>query len=926
MADKKITKRPKAAVSKLAAPSRTTPHKMTATWKVPEALTSKKYNNRAEHEEVTWTLNLSDGTTKSVVQTGAANLASSEINLDSLKIGGTTYGRASFYPGPNGDKPKLNSVSVKVVPTNRKGKGKKPHAEVTKAWKVPRAPTIDEITFDNATGIASTTIRTDPGEDDYERYDTKYEVAITDSRTGKTVNSSDSASTSTEFSVNYNFGSYQSLDPENDYIQMQVRARARGYAGDAEATARNLYVGYPAQVSITGVSFSSKTETGKCTIGIKTNSTDQHHVDQVRLEYAADVSYETAAEIPNEAWTSTDIVDDADCTALATSVGNLLPSRGKHTYIRVKSYHLNEAVLYRYSDVKTLEDLETPAAAAADISIKVLSVEAGAGGESAVVTLGWNADGADDYTGTELSWSDEEDTWKSTEEPKTHEFAWSDGPKTVGGVTYQDSAEITIKGLSEGTKYFVKARRYLDTDTTTYSAYSNTETVITTETPETIVAVCDRYVVSNGSLPLRWTLSGNGLQAKWQVVSSDGKIIADGEGSIGATQISADRLATFASNGTVTFTVQASTGSGWVSSEPQKVTIMQPPTLSISRAASLTAQPVTFTATASSQCDLIVILTSKGAVGQFPQGVLRQTAGDTIHSDVYKPTWTASGNNFTATITLPGGLDLWDGGGYTLSVVAVDRATKLRSSERTADFKVAWANPAVSPEDATTLTVQDTIDEDGIRTRAVEITLTAPTGASETDVYDIYRMDGDEVRLIGEGFPLEFTTVDTYAPFGTDEELFYRIALRTVDGDVEYDDVEYEFPCDSLRFDWAGGSLELPYNLAIGDKYAKDTDIRQHLDGSSDAYWNPNITRTASLKTDVVPLYQDREIEAVRRLARYPGAVFVRTPNGCAYEADVQVSDMSSSNKKLVAVSFDATQVGLTREFMLPIPFELEEE
>ena len=917
----KIKKKPSLAVTSLAVPTRETPHTMTATWAVPANLTSTKKKDRAEHEEVTWMLNLSDGIVKSVTTTGAASLATSTVNLDSLNIGGVTHTRNSFYPV--GNKPKLKSVSIKVTPTNKKGRG--PESAVTRSWATPRVPTIDEITFDNGTGIASTTIRTDAGEDYQERYDTKYEVAITDSRTGKTVNSSDSASTSTEFSVTYNFGSYQSLG-YNDYIRMQVRAVARGYAGDSAAATRNLYVGYPAQVSISKVDISSKSETGKCTVLIKTNSSTEHPVDQVRLEYAANVSYDSAADIPSESWTSTDIVDDANCTALATSVGNLIPERGKHTFIRVKSYHLNENVLFRYSEAVMLKELETPAAEAADINIKVLSVEAGEGGESAVVTLGWNADGGDDYTGTELSWSDEEDTWKSTEQPKTYEFTWSDGPVTSGGVTYQDSAEITIKGLAEGTKYFIKARRYLDTDTTTYSAYSNTETVITSETPETIVAVCDRYVVANGSLPIRWTLSGNGMQTKWQVVSSAGKIIANGEGSLGATQIDAKRLASFAVSGTVTFTVQASTGSGWVSSEEHKVTIMQPPTLTISRASLLTAQPVTFSATVSSLCDLIVILTSQGATGQFPQGVLRQTAGDTIHSDVYKPTWTASSNNFTATVTLPGGLDLWDLGQYTLSVVAVDRTTGLRSPERKADFGVSWANPAVDPDEAVTLEVQDTVDEDGTRFRAVEITLTAPTGSAQTDVYDIYRMDGDDVRLIGEGFPLEFVTVDEYAPFGSDIDLFYRVALRTVDGSVEFVDVDYEFPCDSLRFDWEGGSLELPYNLAIGDKYAKDADIRQHLDGSSDAYWNPNIIRTATLETDVILLDQADEIDAVRKLARYPGAVFVRTPNGCAYEANVEVSDMSSSSKNLMAVSFDATQVGLTSEFMLPIPFELEEE
>ena len=917
----RIKWKPNLAVSSLAAPARTTPHTMKATWKIPANLTSTNKSNRAETFRVNWYLYLSDGTSKLLTQWVNTSTTTSEINLDSLQIGSETLTRNSFYP--LGNNPKLTSVSINVLSKNRKGYG--PKAIATRQWVAPRVPTIDEITFDNNTGIGSTTIRTDAGEDYQERYDTKYEVVITDSRTGKAVNSSDAASTSTEFSVNYNFGSYQALG-YNDYIRMEVRARARGYAGNSETATRNLYVGYPAQVSISKVDISAKSETGKCTVHIKTNSTAEHPVDQVRLEYAANVSYETASDIPSESWTSTDIIDDSNCTALATSVGNLIPDRGKHTFVRVKSYHLNENVLYRYSDAVMLKELETPAAAAADINIKILSVTAGEGGESAVVTLGWNADGADDYTGTELSWSDEEDTWRSTEEPKTHEFTWSDGPLTYDGVTYQDSAEIVIKGLEEGTKYYIKARRYLDADTTTYSAYSNTETIITTETPETIVAVCDRYVVASGALPIRWTLSGNGLQTKWQVVSSTGKIIANGEGSIGATQIDADRLATFAVDGTVTFTVQASTGSGWVSSEQHKVTIMQPPTLSINVTDTLTAQPVTFTATASSLCDLIVILTSQGAVGQFPQGILRQTSGDTIHSDVYRPTWTASGTNYTATITLPDGLDLWNLGIYTLSVTAVDRTTNLRSGECEEEFSIEWAAPAVDPEGATTLRVIDEVDEGGTQVRAVEITLTAPTGASATDVYDLYRMDGDTVSLIGEGFPLNFVTQDDYAPFGSDANLFYRVALRTADGDVSWDDVEYEFPCDSLRFDWDGGYIEMPYNLAIGDKYAKDSEIRQHLNGSSDAYWNPNVTRTASLNTDVVPIVQPDEIAAVRRLARYPGAVFVRTPNGCAYEADVQVSDMSSSHKNLVAAAFEATQVGLTSEFMLPIPFEMEEE
>lgn len=338
-----IKKKPKLAIKNLATPTRSDGRKMTASWTVPGDLTSTKKNNRATNESVVWSLNLSDGSTKSVTQTGAASLATSEINLDSLAIGGTTYTRNSFYP--NGNNPKLNSVSIKVTPTNGKGAG--PETAVTREFLTPRAPTIDAIAFDNSTGTASTTIRTDAGEDYQERYDTKYVVAVTTSSTGKTVNTTDTSSTSTEITgVGYNASSYQSIGTD-DYIHIKVSAYARGYRGDSTTATRNLYISKPRKVSIEKVDISGKGSADKCTVHIKTNSTTEHPVDQVKLEYAADVSYDKASDIPAASWTTSDIVDDADCTALAIAVSTLTPTRGKHSFIRVKSYHLNESVLYQ---------------------------------------------------------------------------------------------------------------------------------------------------------------------------------------------------------------------------------------------------------------------------------------------------------------------------------------------------------------------------------------------------------------------------------------------------------------------------------------------------------------------------------------------------------------------------------------------------
>ena len=259
-------------------------------------------------------------------------------------------------------------------------------------------------------------------------------------------------------------------------------------------------------------------------------------------------------------------------------------------------------------------------------------------------------------------------------------------------------------------------------------------------------------------------------------------------------------------------------------------------------------------------------------------------------------------------------------------MVAVDRTTGLKSAEVLSDFSIAWANQAVDPEDAVTLTVIDTYDEDGDHTQAVQIDLTPPTGSAETDVYDIYRMDVEKPSLIGEGFPLTHTVIDEYAPFGDDVPLFYRVALRTVDGDVEVADIPYEAQCEHMRFDWSGGSLELPYGLMYGETFTKDVDIRKHLDGSTDGYWNNNIERKSSLASDVIKIVQLRDIERARNLARYAGPVFVRLPNGAAFEADVQVTDLSKKNDAVVAMAFDATEVGLTDEFILPIPFDLEEE
>ena len=98
------------------------------------------------------------------------------------------------------------------------------------------------------------------------------------------------------------------------------------------------------------------------------------------------------------------------------------------------------------------------------------------------------------------------------------------------------------------------------------------------------------------------------------------------------------------------------------------------------------------------------------------------------------------------------------------------------------------------------------------------------------------------------------------------------------------------------------------------------------MNGETDGYWNSNIERKSSLSSDVIKIIQEKDIERARLLARYAGPVFVRLPYGSAYQADVQVTDLSRKNEAVMHAAFDATEVGVTQEFALPIPFVLDEE
>lgn len=883
-------------------------YKMAATWKVPDALTSEKSKGRADRMRIMWSIGVNGADPQRVTDT--TNMATSANNLwlTSFDIGSRHYSRESFYPIT---KVNVWYVTCQVRAGNAKG-WSSAVPSVTYHFAKPRKPSIGAYAVDADTGIISTTITTNAGADKYERWDTEYYWRVRNTTTGQWLKNVHTSSRSTSISLSVNVAGLQSLGA--GHVECVCKARARGYAGPSEWVERRYYLAFPNAPVIRRIDAPTGI-TGTVVAYINVNRTTQHPVTKVQLQALVDTEYSTVEEASAAAseWDVVGAPDDGACTALAVNVADVRPTTaGRHSWLRVRAVDVIDNLLVAYSAPKELTTLYRPAYSAVGDTVTIVDGHPGADGESAVMLLGWDDDGSD---GTELSWSNEQDTWRSTDEPDTFNVLYDDGPLTYGTDSYGHSATITIKGLDEGQTTYVKARRYSEgADETTYGPYSETYMVTPAIVPASVVLDAPAYVAEGRDLTLTWTYDGGAAQDAWSVLDGAGTVVASGQTALGTCTIEAERLASLATGGTLTLSVMVSMGGAWVASAEKTVTIVEAPTLTATTAATLAAQPMAISATCdAADAALTVIVTSNGASGCGPAGMQVQAAGDVVWSGVVTPEWTSG----AATVTLPDGLAFADGATYVATVTATSPSTGLSSDTVTATTAVAWSHQAPDPEDCATVTTDPVA-------KTATIALTAPTGSVTTDRYDIYRLTQDGAQLIGEGYPLDATVTDDYAPYGDGMELAYRVALRTADGDVQWTDAGYELGGSAIRVDWAGQSVELPYNIAISDGYAKSVDVHEYLDGSTDAFFNQGIRRTAKLSTDVMRLTDADTIAAVLELAHHVGPAFVRTPTGAAYEADVQVESVAPTSQ-LAAVSVNATEVRLTSAYMLP-PYDVEED
>lgn len=633
--------------------------------------------------------------------------------------------------------------------------------------------------------------------------------------------------------------------------------------------------------------------------------------------------------------------------------------------MRVKSWNDIEDIFFRYSTPLRLRGLETPVPTAADDTVTLGEPLSGDDGKSAVLLLGW---GNDDSTGTQVAWSDSEYAWRSTSEPDTFDFTWDDGSGTVNSRTYAHTATLYVGDLTEGTKYYFRARRYLETDDgTEYGPWCPSDTSVSvtpTTSPESVTLNAVPFVPRGSSLALSWTFDSEAEQTMWEVLTGptftttetvtqiiDGEpvveqvehlwinetkpnVVASGTDASGSTVISAARFADLiGTNTSIPLAVRIRTGGDPVTSEAVTVEVADAPTVEVTTGETLTAQPLTLSLECSVAASVTVVAAAAGGNSrERPTGIEYQPEGDAVCSFEITPPWTevTEGGEvvgYAATVTAPSGLELWEQGEYVVTVVATDTRTGLESEEVTAPFSVDYSYDPVRPTDSITVTPSDVTDEDGVRTLSAVIQLAATAGMAQTDVYDVYRMTPDGPYLIASDLSHTETVTDPYAPFGTYGTRAYRVAIRTADGSESWMDYEYTLKAWMVRIDYGTDYVELPYNIQLGDQWEHDFEARRHMDGTINGYWNPGAGRVATISTDLVKRGDPEQVARVRALANFCGPCLVRTPDGCCYEADVTPNTLSMTyNDGAIPLSLNVTEVELTEEYMATIPANEDEE
>lgn len=116
-----------------------------------------------------------------------------------------------------------------------------------------------------------------------------------------------------------------------------------------------------------------------------------------------------------------------------------------------------------------------------------------------------------------------------------------------------------------------------------------------------------------------------------------------------------------------------------------------------------------------------------------------------------------------------------------------------------------------------------------------------------------------------------------------------------------------EKPLDEIN--WSGSMLKLPYNIDVSDSNSIDVSLIEYIGRSHPvSYYGTQLGISSTWNVDIIKSDKDT-LYGLRRLAIYPGDVYVREPSGSGYWANVSVSFSQKHCEGVVPVTLNIKRV-----------------
>lgn len=108
---------------------------------------------------------------------------------------------------------------------------------------------------------------------------------------------------------------------------------------------------------------------------------------------------------------------------------------------------------------------------------------------------------------------------------------------------------------------------------------------------------------------------------------------------------------------------------------------------------------------------------------------------------------------------------------------------------------------------------------------------------------------------------------------------------------------------------WSGSMLKLHYNIDVSDKHQKDAALVEYIGRKRPvSYYGTQLGETSTWNM-VIPKSDTETLYMLRRLAIWPGDVYVRHPSGSGYWANVTVSFSQKHKEVTIPVTIDIVRV-----------------